>query len=64
METHPQSEWSLSEREVVSGLYELGYVGTSLVVHKLGLCASNAGGMALIPARGTKIPYATRGGQK
>ena len=32
--------------------------GTSLVVQWLGLRASTAGGMGLIPGQGTKIPYA------
>ena len=38
--------------------------GTSLAVRWLGLHASSAGGMASIPGRGTKIPQATRWGQK
>ena len=38
--------------------------GTSLVVQWLRLCASNAGGMSLIPGPGTKIPRATWCGQK
>ena len=38
--------------------------GTSLAVQWLRLCASNAGDMGLIPGRGTKIPHATRHGQK
>ena len=38
--------------------------GTSLVVQCLRLCASTAGGMALIPGRGTKMPHATWHGQK
>ena len=33
-------------------------LGTSLVVQWLKCCASNAGGMGLIPGQGTKIPYA------
>ena len=49
----------ISEREVVSGLYELGYVGTSLVVQKLGLRASNARGEGLIPGWGAKLPHAS-----
>ena len=32
------------------------YPGTSLVAQGLGLCASPAGGIGLIPGRGTKIP--------
>ena len=37
------------------------YIGTSLVVQWLRLCASNAGGMALIPGQGTKILYMPHG---
>ena len=33
-------------------------LGTSLVVQWLRCCASNAGGMGLIPGQETKIPYA------
>ena len=36
-------------------------IGTSLVVQWLRLCASNAGGMALIPGQGTKIPHMPHG---
>ena len=61
---NPPLKSVISEREVVSDLCESGCVGTSLVVQRLGLRASSAGGMALILGRGTKIPYATRGGQK
>ena len=39
----------------MSDLYELGCVGTSLVVQRLELRASNAGGMALIPGQGTRV---------
>ena len=38
--------------------------GTSLVVQWLRLCTSTAGGMGLIPGRGTKIPHATHGQKK
>ena len=38
--------------------------GTSLVVQWLGLCASTTRGKGLIPGQGTKIPQATRSGQK
>ena len=38
--------------------------GASLEVQWLRLCASNAGGMSLIPGPGTKIPRATWCGQK
>ena len=37
---------------------------TSLVVQWLRLCASNAGGMGLIPGQGTKIPHTRQLGQK
>ena len=37
---------------------------SSLTVQWLRLQASNAGAMSLIPGRGTKIPHATRCGQK
>ena len=33
------------------------YLGTSLVVQWLRLCASPAAGMHLIPSQGTKIPH-------
>ena len=33
-------------------------MGTSLVVYRLGLCASNAWGPCPIPGQGTKIPHA------
>ena len=36
----------------------LNFLGNSLVVQWLGLCASIAGGAGLIPGRGTKIPQA------
>ena len=36
----------------------------SLEVQWLRFCASNAGGMGLIPGQGTKIPHATGWGQK
>ena len=35
------------------------YLGTSLVVQWLRLCASNAGGVGSIPGQGAKIPYAS-----
>ena len=38
--------------------------GTSLVVQWLGLHASPAGGMGLIPGWGTKTPQAEQDGQK
>ena len=38
----------------------LNQVGTYLVVQWLGLCASTAGDMGLIPGRGTKIPHSMR----
>ena len=38
--------------------------GTSLAVQWLGLWASTAGDMGLIPGRGTKIPHAAWHGQK
>lgn len=34
-------------------------MGTSLDVQWLRLCSLNAGGMGLIPGRGTKNPHAT-----
>ena len=40
------------------------YVGNSLAVQWLRLCASNAGSMGSIPGQGTKIPHAMRCGQK
>ena len=33
-------------------------LGTSLVVQWLRLCTASAGGVGLIPGRGTKIPHA------
>ena len=42
----------------------LSQVGTSRVVQWLGLGASTAGGMGLIPGWGTKIPYTMRHSQK
>ena len=39
-------------------------IGNSLAVQWLGLLASTAGGLGLIPGRGTKIPQAARCGQK
>ena len=39
-------------------------LGTSLVVHQLRLHTSNAGGVAVIPDWGTKIPQAEKHGQK
>ena len=39
-------------------LFKMGPGQTSLVVQWLRLCASTAGGMGLIPGRGTKIPHA------
>ena len=38
--------------------------GTSLVVQWLGLHASTAGGMRLIPGRGTKMPHAASAAKK
>ena len=38
--------------------------GTSLAVQCLRLCTSTAGGMGLIPGRGTRILHATHCGQK
>ena len=38
--------------------------GASLVVQRLRLCASTAGGMGSIPDWGTKIPHASQHGQK
>ena len=38
--------------------------GNPLVVHLLGLCASNAGGTGSIPGQGTKISHALRHLQK
>ena len=40
------------------------WIGTSLVVQWLRLCASNAGGTCSIPGGGTKIPHAVWCGQK
>ena len=40
------------------------FLGTSLAVQWLGICASNAGGASSIPGGGTKIPHATWCGQK
>ena len=37
---------------------------TSLVVKRLKLCASNAGGAGSIPGQGTMIPHAVWHGQK
>ena len=39
-------------------------MGTSLVVQWLRLCTSIAGGMGTNPGQGTKIPHASRYGQK
>ena len=41
-----------------------GWVGTSLVVQRLRLCASTAGGLGSIPDQGTKILHAAQNGQK
>ena len=38
--------------------------GTSLVVQRLRLCASNAGSMGSIPSQGTMIPHTVWCGQK
>ena len=38
--------------------------GTSLAVQWLRLCASQAGGVGLIPGQGTEIPHAAWCGQK
>ena len=45
------------------GLKELAS-GTSLEAHWLGLQASTAGAVGLIPGQGTKAPYAVEHGQK
>ena len=39
-------------------------LGSSPVVQWLRLCASNAGGMGLIPGQGTKILHASRCGKE
>ena len=39
-------------------------LGSSPVVQWLRLCASNAGGMGLIPGQGTKILHASRSGKE
>ena len=39
-------------------------VGTSLVVQRLRLCASTAGGLGSIPGRGTRILHAAQSSQK
>ena len=39
-------------------------LGTSLVVQWLRLCASNAGGVGLIPGWGMKIPHVSQHSQK
>ena len=41
-----------------------GQTGDSRAIQWLRLCAPNAGGMSLIPGRGTKIPHATKCRQK
>ena len=42
----------------LTGLSHVVYLTrTSLVVHWLRLCTSNAGGMGMIPCHGTKIPH-------
>ena len=53
-------DWHVGSEKVI----ETGTPGTSLAVQWLGLCASVAGGMGSIPGQGTKIPHATRYGQK
>ena len=45
-------------------LYNFIFVGTSLVVQWLGLCASTEGSTGSIPDWGTKIPHATWCSQK
>ena len=39
-------------------------LGTAPVVQRLRLCASNAGGMGLIPGQGTEIPHTSRCGKE
>ena len=53
------------QNEKVSTCSELKVnIRTSLTVQWLRLCVSTAGGMGLIPSWGTKIPHASRCGQK
>ena len=41
-------------------MYKTCNVGNSLAMQCLGLCASAAGGMGLVPGQGTKIPHAVQ----
>ena len=45
-------------------LFNIGALGTSLVIQWLSLCASNAGDVGSTPCWETKIPLATWHGQK
>ena len=45
-------------------LFKNTKIGNSLAVQWLGLCAFTAKGLGSIPGQGTKIPQATRCGQK
>ena len=61
--------WGISymrEERQVSRVIFIKHIemGTSLEVQGLGLCASTAGELGLIPGRGTRIPQATRYSQK
>ena len=55
--------FKISKRSIYY-LYSKSYSGTSLAVQWLRLCAPNAGNMALIPNRGTKISPEAQHGQK
>ena len=55
--------FKISKRSIYY-LYSKSYSGTSLAVQWLRLCAPNAGNMALIPNRGTKISPDAQHGQK
>ena len=50
--------WDENYREKVSPGKEKRHMGTSLVIQRWRLCASNTAGVGSIPGRGTKITYA------
>ena len=53
-------EWMNGWIPTCNNVYKMHGSGTSLVVQRLRLHASNAGGAGLIPGRGAKIPHASR----
>ena len=55
---------SISMKKPFGNVFAKHFPGTSLAVQCLGLRTSTAGGMGLIPGRGTEIPRAMQRGQK